>query len=76
MVSCAESRSSFVTFASGRNCFMENLKKPDRVKPRSGAEERKYGQVAVRIRGGEHIQAIAEIPTLPVGVPANVAVRL
>ena len=52
------------------------IKETDGVMPGSRSEEREYGQVVFRISGGEHVQVIAEIPAFPVGIPADVTVRL
>lgn len=64
-------------------CFWKELrhgepviKKHDGVMVGSGTEKREHGQVAVRIRGGGHIQAITKIVAFPVGVPSDVTVRL
>ena len=42
----------------------------------SGAKEREYREVIFRIRGSEHIQVIAKVIAFPVGIPAEVTVRL
>lgn len=44
--------------------------------PGSGTEERENREVVFRIGGGEHIQVITEIITLPVGIPSDITVRL
>ena len=44
--------------------------------PGSGTEEGEYGQVIFRVRGGEHIQVIAEVEPSPVGIPSDVTVGL
>ena len=44
--------------------------------PGCRAKERENRQVVFRIRGGHHIQIIAEIVTFPVGIPSDVTVRL
>ncbi len=44
--------------------------------PGSGTEERENREVFFRIGGGEHIQVITEIITLPVGIPSDITVRL
>lgn len=52
------------------------IEKADGIMPGGGTKERKHRQVIFRIGGGEHIQVIAEIVTLPVGIPPDVTVRL
>lgn len=44
--------------------------------PGGRAKERENKQVVFRIRGGQHIQVIAEKVTFPVGIPSDVTVRL
>ena len=52
------------------------IKEPDGIMPGSRAEDRENGQVIFRIGGGKHVQIIAKIPALPVGIPSDVTVRL
>lgn len=52
------------------------IEKADGIMPGSRAKERENRQVVFRIGGGEHIQVIAEIVTLPVGIPPYVTVWL
>ena len=46
------------------------------VMPGGRAERREDRKVVLRVGGSEHIQAIAKVMPLPVGVPADVTVRL
>lgn len=64
-------------------CFRQELlhgvpviKEAEGIMPGSGAEEGEYGQVIFRVRGGGHIQVIAEVETPPVGIPSDVTVGL
>ena len=52
------------------------IKETNGIMPGSGAKEGENRQVIFRIRGSEHVQIIAEIPTLSVGIPTDVTVRL
>lgn len=64
-------------------CFRQELfhgvpviKEAEGIMPGSGAGEREYGQVILRVGGGEHIQVIAEVEPPPVGIPSDVTVGL
>ena len=52
------------------------IKEAEGIMSGSGAKEREDGQVIIRVRGGEHIQVIAEVETPPVGIPSDVTVGL
>ena len=52
------------------------IEEPEGIMPGSGTEEGEYGQVIFRVRGGEHIQVIAEVEPSPVGIPSDVTVGL
>ena len=52
------------------------IKETNGIMPGCRAKERENRQVVFRIRGGHHIQIIAEIVTFPVGIPSDVTVRL
>ncbi len=52
------------------------IKEAEGIMPGSGAEEREDGKVVFRVRGGEHIQVIAEVEPPPVGIPSDVTVGL
>ena len=42
----------------------------------SRTKEREYGQVTFRVRSREHVEVVAEIITIPMGIPTGVAVWL
>lgn len=44
------------------------IKEAEGIMSGSGAKEREDGQVIIRVRGGEHIQVIAEVEPPPVGI--------
>lgn len=46
------------------------------IMPGSWTQKRKDGKIAFRIRGSEHVEIIAEIVTVPVRIPTDVAIRL
>lgn len=46
------------------------------IMPGSWTQKRKDGKIAFRIRGCEHVEIIAEIVTVPVRIPTDVAIRL
>lgn len=46
------------------------------IMSRCRPQQREYRQVIFGVRGSEHIEIIAKIMPFPVGIPADVAVRL
>lgn len=42
----------------------------------SGTKQREYRQVIFGVRGSEHVKAVTKVIPFPVGIPADVAVRL
>ena len=64
-------------------CFGKELLHREEVIPKAmgtmsggGAEQREYRQVIVGVRGSEHVKVVTKVMSFPVGIPADVAVRL